>query len=285
MKMNLPPGESAPVETSSRQDDEGSAARKRAAELRRALREKNADLLKVQRHLIGYARAHGYDRDDADLAALMPVETFPRDDAEGTTVAFAGLLIGFGMAQKEFFGTLSETRQSLVFVKDFEQLWYQRGLLGLSETRSGAAEVLREELAGLPRPWTFLGSSAGGYAALFYGAMLGADRMVAFAPQTIVGHRAFVEYAHVRPRIAGYDVNDPENDLLPHLERYPLQGQAFLHYGTGNAFDTEEALRVKDVPGIALVPHDLGNHSIARELRRSGTLLEAIYGGGDAAKS
>lgn len=257
--------------------------RERMMELKGALRDKTAFALSLQKRLVRNAVATGADLMADDMRDLSPVETYPLAGASGTTVSFAGLLTNFGMPQAEFHGTLKDCGQSLVFLKDFEQMWYQRGLLGLCETRREAAGVLRETLKDMPRPWTFLGSSAGGYAALFYGALLGADRIIAFAPQSLVDFEAFMRYTDTRPKLMGFDVNDPENDLAAHLAETPVTGQAQVHYGLQNTFDSAQAARLEGLANIGFVRHDTTNHSIARMLRNKGTLLEALYGTGGTA--
>jgi hypothetical protein len=279
--MNAPadisPDVAALTEQLEREKRRRARQREKMMELKGALRDKTAFALSLQKRLIQEAVARGEDLQSDDLRSLSPVERYEADDATGTTVSFAGLLTNFGMPQAEFHGTLKDTGQSLVFVKDFEQMWYQRGLLGLCETRRGLADVLRPILADLPRPWTFIGSSAGAYAALFIGALMGAERIVAFAPQTLVDFEAFTKYTDTRPKLAGYDVDDPENNLRNVLEATPLTGQAHVHFGTQNEFDSAQAARIAGLPGVNLVQHDTTNHSIARMLRNKGELLSALY--------
>jgi len=56
-----------------------------------------------------------------------------------------------------------------VFVRDLDQVWYQRGIRGLGDTPESAAEALRAENG--PHPVRPVGNSAGGVGAIWFGAM------------------------------------------------------------------------------------------------------------------
>jgi len=74
-----------------------------------------------------------------------------------------------------------------VFVRDLRQAWYHHGLPGQGDGLLDVARVLRELIDGHDvRRVVMAGNSAGGYAALVFGCLLGADAVLAFAPQTVL---------------------------------------------------------------------------------------------------
>src|SRR3954447_1515975 len=99
-----------------------------------------------------------------------------------TLVAFAGLKRP--SRKFEFFRLLSRYDVRCVFLSDHEQAWYQLGVRGIGDTSNSVAAFLRDVLGDDCSNAVFTGASAGGYAALLFGAALGVAEVHAFAPQT-----------------------------------------------------------------------------------------------------
>ena len=212
---------------------------------------------------------------DDEGAGFVPMECDLKPDAEGTIFSFSGLHLGGGKTEREFKGTLTDANYSVVYIKDYQQVWYQHGLFGIGDTRVAAFENIAEALGHLPRPWICIGNSAGGYAALFAGAVMQADRVVAFSAQTYVNAAVFKSFSREFPRARNFAPKDPENDLrnvLPNYASVPSK----LIYGAENPTDSEQAERMADLPGIQLVPLPLKTHATAAQLRTDGKLLQTI---------
>lgn len=208
-----------------------------------------------------------------------PVEHRPGTDPEaGTMVAFSSLGTGAGIVPAEFRAALMKSPAEAYFVKDFSRLWYQRGLHPHASTRQEATALLAGILKDAPRPWLFVGASAGAFAALWFGASLGADRIAAFSPQTQITRTVFRRFLGWPPAETGFDFSDPGNDLATHLAATPLAGSADVHYSARSKVDAAQAKRIEGLPGITLVPHDLKTHHVSTHLHARGTLLEAIHG-------
>ncbi|WP_172300527.1 YqiA/YcfP family alpha/beta fold hydrolase [Pseudoruegeria sp. HB172150] len=101
------------------------------------------------------------------------------------------LLVVFSAANAGSFTFFKATRQmrpDRLHIRDpFGTAWYQNGLADgetLADIETRIAEVARDY-----REIWMLGSSMGGYAALYFGARLGARRVLAIAPQLIVDPR------------------------------------------------------------------------------------------------
>lgn len=70
-----------------------------------------------------------------------------------------------------------------ILVRDTANLWYQHGVSGLGRDADEVAGALRAWIARLrPSSVSTVGQSMGGYAAILFGALLGADRVLAFGP-------------------------------------------------------------------------------------------------------
>lgn len=209
---------------------------------------------------------------------FMPIRCFREDGATQTYVIFGSLSDGEIVSKLEFFGSVRDTGQNRVFVSDFGQLWYQDGLIGLTENRADTIPLLRDYLADLPRPFTFLGSSAGGYAALLFGAALDAERIIAFAPQTFLTSKVLNKFGLVRNDGKAFDSQDPFADLLPFLQQQPMTGRIEVHYGSSVQFDRRHAERLDVLDNVTLMPHDIETHGVAKQLLKDRKLHAIITG-------
>ena len=207
-------------------------------------------------------------------AQHVPCEVLRKPDGFGTFVVFSGM---GAPARSEFFKTVDGLGGSAVFIKDFRQAWYQSGLIGISEDRAGTIDFLRAQLSDFPRPWTFLGLSAGGHAAISFGDALKADNVVAFGPQTFL-NEALV--ALLRPSTLPeltIDLKDPDLDLVQSVAQgNGVRCGIYLHYAAGNAIDSKHAMRLEALPNVHLRAHTKTDHNIAGDLRASGQLSEIL---------
>src|SRR3954453_9099216 len=99
-------------------------------------------------------------------------------------IAFAALS-AFRPPPFHLFDFTSGFEVKRLLVRDPTRVWYHRGIPRFGDTIDKAAASLRALLddLGVERLVT-LGSSAGGYAALVFGALLDADLALSFSPQT-----------------------------------------------------------------------------------------------------
>ncbi|WP_085848473.1 hypothetical protein [Pacificibacter marinus] len=222
------------------------------------------------------SNAYGGFSEDPAIAPFMPVERKIVEAPQGTIISLGSLLNGPAAPKREFSRVLESAQMNQVFLKDYEQVWYQRGLLGITENRAETVTWMGDFLKDMPRPWHFIGASAGGYMALYLGHQLKADGIVTFGAQTLVNRRSVVKFAGQKPWEIGFDLNDPSNDLLPLLRDEPFAGKAELHYAEHNPFDTQQMQRVEDCSNVMLVPHDYKRHPVAFHLREIGELSNVL---------
>lgn len=103
-------------------------------------------------------------------------------------VSFAGCGKGMtNMPMFEFRHFLTKVfpTANLLFLKDDNKAWYNKGIVGISRDVPTTVDFLLKKIKGYTHV-AFIGSSAGGYAAILFGSLLNITIVLAFRPQTIV---------------------------------------------------------------------------------------------------
>jgi hypothetical protein len=117
---------------------------------------------------------------------MTHLQVVERKDSAGTIIAFSARRTPSG--KFTFWRLLSQVPMNVVFVNDPSSGWYLDGVPehpspdALSAALLDACRGLGDGL-----PVFTMGSSMGAYAALFYGARVRADRIIAFAPEVCLG--------------------------------------------------------------------------------------------------
>ncbi len=210
---------------------------------------------------------------NSDLAEIAPVELHTKPGATTTILAFSGLATAFGMPPREFFRSLSQHKCNILFIKDFRQCWYLRGLLTLSTDIESTATFLRRTIPEGTTSIRTIGASAGAYAAIQFGLRLNVDRILAFAPQTQLQPRVFAQFASPDSQKQDVDFNGGDADLLNIFDQFPdFGGQIGIHYGDRNAVDQKHAKYLASESCVQLIAHDADQHGIAKWLHDAGQL-------------
>jgi pimeloyl-ACP methyl ester carboxylesterase len=202
------------------------------------------------------------------------------------------LLISFGFAEwKEmpdfdFFGRSKkfESRTNLklnrILIRDIKNAWYHRGVPGLGSHVDEVAATLRGLIRSIrpSRVWT-IGQSMGGYAALLFGMLLEADRIIAFGPLSHLDHEEAIRYgdrrflpvmrslAADRPKSGYYDLVRLGRNLD---YRRPIHVVFGTHPGieddsSGN-LDAIHAIRLERLANVSLYPYPDSDHLIVKWL-------------------
>jgi hypothetical protein len=203
------------------------------------------------------------------------------------------LLIAFGALPArvedfplfEFSRSASSLGVKAAFVRDPHRSWYHRGIestpTGVDSACARLAQVIAD--AGVERTVT-AGSSAGGYAALLFGHLLGVDEVLAFAPQTFLdpalrdrhgedrhlwAYKPLLESGSLDPRYA---------DLRSVLAQGEGSGTTFfhIHYARVARLDTAHASHLGDLDRVTLHRHEWGGHHVVKALRNRGLLQELL---------
>lgn len=150
------------------------------------------------------------------------------------------------------------------FYLDDKKCWYHQGIAGLSTNIPETVAYL----ASVIRPYTdvtFLGSSAGGYAALLFGSLLNVTRVIAFKPQT--------NLHYLRPM--GVDMDTPYADLRPYLNTTTL----YYLFGDVTAQDPLHHVRhCRHVEGPPNVVVNTAYEVDLRKMRDEGHLATILHG-------
>lgn len=207
---------------------------------------------------------------------LRPISFLPGERTDVLFLSFGGVRMGSGMPPFEFTASLSSRGVPGYFIKDFRQSWYHEGLLGLSRDIAGTHLFLQELVArqGCKKLVT-LGNSAGGYAAILFGALLNADRVAAFAPQAEVTHDVVRQYANYDspPPAQFLDKKTSVPSLVNFLSSRPTLPEIRVYYGAECRPDVEDAGKLARFDRVKLVAvPDTAAHTIAAELKRRGQL-------------
>lgn len=200
-----------------------------------------------------------------------PVEVVNKQ-ASRTLIAFGGMTMGLSMPPKEFFKSFVDKDINIIFVKDFKQYWYQKGLLGITNDIESTVEYLKEILPETTGKLITLGASAGGYAAIRFGVALNADRVLAFSPQTLIDKETVRVFAKSCLRDMSFDRIDL--DLNKVLERYDSNAAIEVYYGSKNRRDRIAVNHIKDY--VKAIAYETDTHLLASYLKEKGLLQQII---------
>lgn len=209
---------------------------------------------------------------------LQPgVKVYSGGDALGATmIAFGGVngRLG-GIPPFEFVRISSVSDLRRVFVRDPRERYYHAPIRGLGATIPSAARTIME-LRG-DGPLLLVGNSAGGYAALLFGAIVGADAVLAFSPLTTVRASDYVDTpfaasSRVRALNAASYAQSGYFDLVEVFDRASPTGDFSVVYPLHSERDRWQAERLRPVQRVRLRPVDYGAHNVVRHLRDMGAL-------------
>lgn len=182
-----------------------------------------------------------------------------------TVVAFSGIAPQNHVF--EWLTALSHLPVNVVGVQDPHDAWWQ------VDTRKIQGQI-QDALTGLGAPrWVAIGGSAGGFGAILYGRLMGADRIVAFVPQSACGG---VKRALGDGRWLPYCLGTPDADLAEWGDGVEV------HVGD-DPLDLKHARRLR---GAEMHRYPAIGHDLPHVLKREGLLrpmLEDLVGVGVAA--
>jgi hypothetical protein len=185
-------------------------------------------------------------------------------------VFWAGLGDGRRPARFPFLASSEPYDVDRVFVRDVDELWYQRG------AGTGSIDDLADELSLMlgdrVGEVTMFGNSSGGYAALLFGSLLGVKAVHVWLPQTFLAyqlrlrHRDYRWPEHFARMILTRAVDRRYADLRKCLAMRGAAATTFnIYYSTRDRLDAVHAERLAAIRGVALHPYETGGHT---EIRR-----------------
>jgi hypothetical protein len=208
-----------------------------------------------------------------------------QSDSRTLLIAFGGMRgAEIGVPAFEFFAATDGLPVKRLFVRDLRQAWYQRGVPEYGETLQSVADGLRAfvEQHEVDR-LVMAGNSAGGYAALAFGTMLGADAILSFAPQTVLDLDVLAAIgdhrwdAQLIPIAAAGQLDAGWIDLskaIPRARAETTRYEVFVDEQL--AVDRLHAERLETVEGLRLYRFGKGGHGLVRALREAGALQRLL---------
>ncbi|MBM3660579.1 MAG: hypothetical protein FJW95_13915 [Actinobacteria bacterium] len=190
-----------------------------------------------------------------------------------------------GVAPFEFRGVGASIDGATVYLRDPSRTWYRSGVPGLGpdpDTAIAALGALLERNR-IERS-VFTGVSAGGFAALWYGSVLGVDVVHAFVPQTSVGlsGRLMARDRRYRPNIRRMRAALPRDagvtDVRPVVARAAATN-VHVHWGDRTPADGRQARRLQSFEHVQIHEYPGVKHAdLAASLLDSGVLLPMLNG-------
>jgi hypothetical protein len=214
----------------------------------------------------------------------MPMSIDTSDPSSTLLIAFGGMRGRIGMPPFEFLKLTGEIPVKRVFVRDLRQAWYHAGLPPSGRGLLDVADELRALIAAQKvTRLVVTGNSAGGYAALLFGRLLGADVVLSFAPQTILDLGELHAMGDHRwderlGEVTAAGTLDPDwidlRSALPKLGSPATTCKVF--FDTTLAQDRVHAERLEGIEGLRLYRFGRGSHHLVRSLRDCGALARLL---------
>jgi hypothetical protein len=205
-------------------------------------------------------------------------------DSSTLVIAFAGLR-GFlgGFPAFEFRKLLSSVHVKSAYIRDHYAAWYHRGVVDVGPDVDSVVAKLRQ-LENEAERVVMIGNSAGGYAALLFGAMLGCETY-AFSPQTFVdpellrgaGDHRWDNELNALLESGKFDRR--YGDLAPLLAE--SEGRFVIFHGALDTIDEKHVDRVRGIEQVTVNRIEDCDHRCVKYLRDSGWLPSFLLGLGE----
>lgn len=202
-------------------------------------------------------------------------------DPEAICVVFSGGAHSFGVPSDFFDRYLARRGMAAVYLRDPKRLVGHAGLPGLGDDRTSAALALRDRLRarGYKRIYT-IGVSLGGFWAMSYGLIMGAQAMMGFGAMTYLDRATMTAQKETRaPHYAHrlwQCVGQAGLNLREEMERYAVLPATHLYF-TEHAQDTKHAEALAQFDAVTLHQElGLDSHAVSVELKRIGRFDGAL---------
>ena len=210
---------------------------------------------------------------NTSLQSIVPVEKRIVENSEILVVAFSGMATQLSMPPAEFMRTFLTRNISVIFVKDFWQCWYQKGLLGLTKNIEETISFLQKEISDInPKKVIFVGTSAGGYASIVFGILLNVNEVLSFAPQTHIAQNIFSKFKSEDSRITDINFESPYLDISKILKTHSYSGKINIYFGERNKTDKKHAINLSQFKCVNLIELPTDSHNTAKYLKDQGKL-------------
>ncbi len=148
----------------------------------------------------------------------------------------------------------------VVFLRDVQKQWFVEGINSRVNSVDGVLALLKDQTAGYET--VCVGSSAGGYAAMLFGCLLGAERVVSFSGQfSLVGITD--RYPGENPVLERHGVDASFGRYLSLVSLLRQSRTPVFHlYPRGVPEDVEQVRLVADASNVFVFPFRYGGHGV-----------------------
>lgn len=206
------------------------------------------------------------------------------DASKPVIIAFAGLAQQLSEPVFEFKNFFHKHFDcNFVFCKDVSLSWYFTGIRNYSSRIDDTVEKLKTFINEHRfKKVITLGTSAGGFAALLFGNLIGADEIISFCPQTFIDHENIKHYGENRwlENMLKVESKACPNELkyldLSNLPQ-PKARRVTVLLGMLEEKDYAHAERIKKWANVNVVEIPNANHyNMMKVLRNTGKLLKIL---------
>lgn len=187
---------------------------------------------------------------------------------------FAGVWLQDATPGFQFVHVTSDLSVRRAFFTDIDQLLYQKGVRGLGDSVVEVADALRgiHAESGAERV-VYTGNSMGGFAAILFGVLAGADDVQVFSPQTDLQNPSASRYPENVERALASTAT-PYLSLPTLIDETPVDEcpQITIHYSAFNLRDHRHANALAGRPRVQIHRYPIMSHSLASALRDTGLL-------------
>ena len=189
----------------------------------------------------------------------------------------------------EFLKVTGSYECSRLFYRDPNGVWYHTGTDGPEGEINSILKIRDDMLQRIerlrPTKITTVGVSSGGFAAILFGHMIGADKVHAFGPQTFLSESLRFAYSHPQQQWGEqtdrlHDLNLPTElqffDLRPVLLQDNSKTSFTIHLCVRHETDNKHFNHIRTCFGVAACFYDCDDHSPAAWLRGQGRLLNVL---------
>lgn len=177
-------------------------------------------------------------------------------------VSFGGCALSFGgIPRFEFMNTLDIHFPDFdrYFLIDKDGKWYHNGIEGISKNIDETLQYLRRISENYDSVF-FMGTSAGGYAAILFGSLLNVKTVLVFIPQTLVKFQGMdVRYSNL-------------NSIINTTTRYIVHGDMSVRNINGN-HHISHCENIESFENVKVIKNEILN---LKKLRDTGELINII---------
>ena len=159
----------------------------------------------------------------------------------------------------EWYGTRIQKAHKHIFVRDIFKQWYLAGINEKINTPELLNDFLRQETEGYKI--IAVGSSAGAYAAILHGSLLGAERVIAFNPQFEINSLLERSQEAINPLVFRLKETNTRKyyDIVPFVND---SVDIFYFYSNQSSWDMEQCRHSEKLKEIRRISFSTAHHGI-----------------------